>query len=574
MRRVAWLAAWPAGVALGAASVLFAGSDPGYAFVDTGPTVALELLAGYALIACGLIAWRRGSSSRFGVVLAAAGCGWFLLQWNNPGVGSPLGFSTGLVLFMSAPPVVAHALLTHPAASLRPLERTVLAVAYTGSLLVLGLLPALVFDPAAQGCSECPRNLLLVSDSTSLHRGLSRLGVYLGLAWALLLLALVAWRAARSTAATRRVTSPVFAAGCLYLGLVAAEFAVSLQRGYISNDPLDRRLWLGEAAALVLLALAIIWSWLRARQTRARLARLVVELAEAPAPGRLELALAHSLGDPELRLAYPLADGRYVDAAGQPLEPGRSSTRLVRGGVEVALVTHAAGLLDDSGTVDALASTAPLALEHERLHAELLAQLADLRASRARIVTTGDVERRRLERDLHDGAQQRLVALTLDLRLARIRLEAQPEPNQMLSACVRRAEDELRTALAELRTLASGIFPAVLGDEGLAAAIEALAEEASGQLRITSLSEQRLEPAVESAAYRLISETLKQAGADPVTVRSFMTKGLLVLELECKSAPTELNELEDRLGALDGKLELDDAANGGSRIRAEIPCAS
>ena len=573
MRRAGWLAAWPAGAAVGVSSVLFAQGDPDLAFADSTSRVIAELLAGYSLIACGLLLWRRAPGRRFGVLLAAAGCGWFVVEWNNPGVGSPLVFTIGLVLYAAAPPLVAHALLVYPAASLRRVEQAVLAVAYGGSLLALGLLPALVFDPAGQGCSQCPRNLLLVHGSPSLYRELNRGGVYLGLAWTLLVLALAGWRIGWSTAALRRLIVPVLAAGCVYLGLVAVDFAASLRRGYLSPDPLDRSLWLGEAGALVGLTLAVAWSWLRRRRTRAALARLVVELAGAPSPGRLEPALARSLGDPGLRLAYPLADGRYVDADGQQLHPGQASTPLVRDGIEVALLTHRPGLLDDPGLVDEVVASARLALDNERLHAELLAQLGDLRASRARIVTTGDAERRRLERDLHDGAQQRLVTLTLALQLARTHLENQFQPDRTLITRVGQADEELRATLAGLRKLATGIFPAVLADEGLAPAVEALAEDTLGQIRITKIPEQRFDAPVETAAYRLISETVKQAGTSPVRLNAYTADGLLVLELESHRPPIELGELEDRLGALDGTLELAPATGGPARIRAEIPCA-
>jgi signal transduction histidine kinase len=356
--------------------------------------------------------------------------------------------------------------------------------------------------------------------------------------------------------------------------LIAADFIASVGRGYLSSDPLDQRLWVGAALALVLLAVAVAWSWVRARRTRARLARLVVELAEAPSPGRLERALASSLGDPGLRLSYPLGDGHYIDADGQPRDPGRTNTALVRNGVEVALLTHKPGLLDDGALVQELSAAARLALENERLRAELLAQLADLRASRTRIVATGDAERRRLERDLHDGAQQRLVVLALELRVARLRLEADPEHDPTLVERVQAAEDRLRDALAALRGLATGIFPAVLADEGLAAAVQTLREDAEQRLRIVAVPEGRLAPTAETAAYRLISETLSHAGAHPVTLNAFVNNGRLVVELESERVPSDLTELEDRLGALDGTLEIARARNGHARIRAEIPCAS
>jgi signal transduction histidine kinase len=574
MRRTGWLAAWPASLALGAASIAFARSDPGYAFAQTGLEIAAELLAGYALIASGLLLARRAPTRRFGALLACGGCAWFLLEWSNPGVGSALVFTVGLVLYAAAPPLLAHALLAYPRTRPGLAERAAIATAYGGSLLALGILSALVYDPAAQGCHQCPANLLLVRGGASAYRHLNRPGVYLGLVWALLVLALLAWRLVRSSIAVRWLLGPVLAAGGAYLALVAADFAASLDRGYLSNDPIDRRLRLWQAAALAVLVLSLAWSWLRGRRTRARLARLVVELAGAPAPGALEHALARSLGDPGLRLTYPLADGRYVDPEGRPVDRGEESTALVRDGVEVALLSHKPGLLDDPGLVEALAATARLALDHERLRAELLAHLADLRSSRARVVLTADRERRRLERDLHDGAQQRLVALTIALRLARMQLQADPDCDDALVSRVEHADNELRAALDELRALANGIFPAVLADEGLAAAVQALAEETPGRIGIAGLPEQRLDPAVESAAYRLICQTINHEGTDPVQVAAHTNDGLLVVELDSQRAPRELSDLEDRIGALGGTLEVFHAAVGHARIHAEIPCAS
>ena len=574
MRRMGWLAAWPAGLLLGAASVWFARSDPDYAFAGSGPAIAAELAAGYALIASGLILARRRRPGRFGALLAAAGCGWFVLEWPNPGVGSPLVFTVGLVCYAAAPPLLTHALLVYPARPPRLAERAVAAAAYAGSLLALGLLTALVYDPAAQGCSQCPANLLLVHGSATVYRQLNRAGIYLGLVWAVLALGLLAGRLVRSSVAVRRQLAPVLAAGCAYLALVTAGFAVSVPRGYLSNDPIDRRLWLGEAGAVVLLTLGLAWSWLRARRTRARLARLVVELSAAPSPGALEQALARILDDPSLRLAYRLADGRHVDAEGGDVDPGPASTTLARGGAEVALLTHKPGLLEDPGLLDALAGTAGLAFEHERLRAELLAQLADLRGSRARIVATGDAERRRLARDLHDGAQHRLVALTIALGLIRTRLHADPGCDRAVLDRAGQADQELRAVLADLRALANGIFPAVLAEEGLAAAVEALAEDMPRRLRITGLPRERLDPAVESAAYRVIAETVKHAGPDPVRVAVGTHGGVLIVELDSETIPGGNTDLEDRLGALDGTLEFSHAPGGQVRIRAEIPCAS
>jgi len=574
LRRAAWLALWLSGLAFGVVSLAIARSAPDYGFVGSSLwSGAAALVAGWALIAVGLIAWARRPSSQFGLLLAAGGFAWFILEWNNPGMGSAFGFAVGLVLYAVCPPLIAHAGLAYPSGELSRLDRVVLVGAYVGAGLVLGLLAALVFDPASQGCGQCPRNLLLVDDDPGLFSRLNRVGVQLGLGWSFALIVLLALQLARSTPALLRLRIPVTAAVAAYLGLVAWEFQHSLERGTLGSDATDRRLWFGQAAALLAVSAGVAWSWLRGRRTRDAVARLVVELAGSPAPGGLRDVLAGTLGDPSLQLAYPLADGRCVDAQGRPLFLEGTVTPLVRGGQQVAFVAHRAGLLDDPGLAEEVAIASRLALENERLQAELAAQLEDLRASRARIIATGDSERRRLERDLHDGAQQRLVALSLSLRLARSKLGPFADPHRI--SRIDQAEKELRVAMGELRELANGIFPAVLTDEGLAPAVEALAEDGAAPIQIVALPEGRLEPAVETAAYFVVSEVVRRSRAAMVTVGATRCAGQLVVEIERDGdAPEDLVDLEDRVGALDGRLEILRGPGGRVRIRAEIPCES
>jgi signal transduction histidine kinase len=573
--RAVWLALWPIGLAAGVLSLAIGSGAPGYGFAGLSlRSATAELAAGWVLIAMGLVAWARRPASRFGPLLASGGFGWFLIEWNNPGIGSDLAFAIGLVLYAVCAPLIAHAALAYPSGRLSGwADRVGLAAAYAGAGLVLGLLPALVFDPASQGCGQCPRNLLLVRGEPSLFIGLNRVGIQLGLGWSLLLILLLALQLARSTSALLRLRIPVAAAAAAYLGLVAWDFQHSLERGVLSNDATDQRLWLGQAAALLALAAGVGWSWLRGRRTRDAVARLVVELASSPAPGGLRDVLAGMLGDPSLQLAYPLVDGRLVDAHGRPLPLEGTVTPLVRGGQQVAFLAHRAGLLDDPGLAEEVAAASRLALENERLQAELSAQLEDLRASRVRIITTGDSERRRLERDLHDGAQQRLVGLSLSLRLARSKLGPSADPT--LLPQIGEAEGELLIALGELREVARGIFPAVLADEGLAAAIEALAEDATVPIRITALPERRLEPVVETAAYFVVSEMVRRSRANTVTVGAVHDNGHLVVQIEGDGdGPEVLVGLEDRVGALDGRLEVQHLAGERVRIRAEIPCES
>ena len=561
----------PVGVAFGAFSLSIALGESSYSFAG-GSTArsAAELIAGWSLLGVGLVAWERRPTSSFGALLCASSFGWFLLEWNNPGAGSALVFTTGLVVFLAASPLVAHAVVSYPDGRLRGLlDRIAVAAAYAGAIVLLGLLPTLVFDPRAEGCTECPRNLLLVTGDRNLYNTLNRIGVRAGLGWSILLVVLIAWRLTRLTPARRWLAAPVLICGCTYVALVAADFIHAFGRGFMSNDRIDRQLWLWQALALVALSLSVVWPWLRAWQAKAEVARLVIELVESPAPGGLRDLLARTLGDPSLELAYPLQEGKLVNARGQPVTLSGQITPLIRGGREVARLGHRPGLLDNAEQVEVVAATARLALENERLHAETQAQLDELLASRARVIAAGDAERRRLEQNLHDGAQQRLVALSLSLRLAR---SGSGSPDHSLDGGIDQAESELGAALAELRELAHGIFPAVLADEGLAAALEALSEEAP--LRITELPDHRLEPTVESAVYFIVSEALKRSPANELEIAARCSNGALVIDLAGSGPLGDVTDFEDRIQALDGTLTIVRSQNARVTIHAEIPCES
>ena len=572
--RVVRIAVLLLGVSVGVYSLALARSASAYSFGGSSLYAsAAELIAGLALLGVGLIAMTRPREARLGAILAAASVAWFMLEWNNPGAGNAFVFSLGLALYVAAPPLVAHAVLTYPDGRIRSrLDLAGLALAYTGAILVLGFVAASVFDPAAEGCSQCPGNLLLVRGASGAYQTIEQAGFGLAAGWSLLLIGLIIAGLIRATPARRRLCAPVAVAGCVYLGLIGADFAVSVGRGFLSNDPQDRRLWLGEAIALLGLALAVAWAWLRARRTRSELARLVVEVAESPPPGGLRDLLASTLHDPSLALGYRLGDGRLVDARGRPVRLDGQTTGLVRAGREVAVLSHREGLFSAPGSAEQVATAAGLAFDNERLQAEVRAQLEELRASRSRIVATGDAERRRMERDLHDGAQQRLVVLALSLRVARSRLASDPPPD--IVARIDEAEAEARLALAELRELARGIFPAVLDEGGLAAAVESLAEDPAIVLEIEELPSERFAPGLEAAAYFVVSEAVRQDPSRPRSVSAWQRHGVLVVEVRSDAAPAQMVGFEDRVGALDGSVDVVHEQDGRVTIRAVMPCES
>jgi signal transduction histidine kinase len=565
-------------LALGIVSVGVARHDPVGSFAGRSALGGVaELAAGWSLVAAGVLFWERHRSNRFGLLLTAAGFAWFLPEWSNPGVGTALGFTVGLVGFVACPPLLAHAGLAYPTGRLRSrLELAVVTVSYGGALLLLGLLPATVFEPKPSGCFECKRNLALIRGDASLFDMFNRYGLRIGIGWLAVLGVLLLWRSVRSSRTGATLLLLVLVPAMVYLGLVAWDFQHSLPRGILSYDSFDRRVWRYEAVAVATLAFAVGWGLLRERQARASIARLIVELGQMPKPGAVRDALRKTLGDSGLEIAYrrPQAGG-YVDPSGRPVElrpgPRQAVTPLLRGDAPVAALVHDSRLLDQPYLLQEVLDGARIAVENEQLQAEVRTQLEELRASRARIVETGDAERRRLERDLHDGAQQRLLALSYDLRLARATAEADGDPE--LVTLLAAAGDQAQTALGELRELAHGIYPAILAEAGLGPALATLADEVPLPVELGEAPPERFPAPVETAAYLAVSEAVDDAarrGASfaSADVRREGTQLIVVVGDDGGSRSSDLVHLADRIGALGGKLEV-----RGTTLRAVIPCA-
>ena len=338
--------------------------------------------------------------------------------------------------------------------------------------------------------------------------------------------------------------------------------------------------------ALLTVPAALLWGLLRSRLARGGLADLFRELGTRRGV-RLEAGLAKTLGDPRLVLAYRVPGERsYIDGSGQPVTPpapggDRTAAPIERDGRELGILVYDASLDDDPELVEAVAATAAIALDDARLQAESEDRLAELRASRERIVAASDAERRRLERNLHDGAQQRLVSVALQLRMIQTHIRSDPALAEQL---VSSASDELSQSLEDLRELARGIHPAVL-NHGLQAALKSLASRASVPTSVSFRSPERLPEPVELAAYFVACEALanvaKYAQATQTTVRVSRRDGVAVIEIADdgvggadESAGTGLQGLADRVAALDGRLRILSPPGGGTVVTAELPCES
>jgi signal transduction histidine kinase len=351
-------------------------------------------------------------------------------------------------------------------------------------------------------------------------------------------------------------------------------------------------LWV-EDVAILAVPVAFLGGLLRSRLARYGVGELVVEL-NTTVGGELRSAVSRALGDPSVEIAYWVRDlDGYVDADGRRIElpiddPDRAVTVITRAEERIGALVHDPALREEPGLLDAVCAAAGLAMENQRLHAEVLARLAEVSASRARIVEAADAERRRVERNLHDGAQQRLVTLSLALTMARSRLANETitsveSPGSHVGELLSEAAEELVLALRELRELGRGIHPAILTEEGLDAALHSLAERSPVPVELSAQVGAALPQQVEAAAYYVVSEALanvaKYAGASMVQVTVHRCARNLRVEVAddgtggAVARPgSGLEGLGDRVAALDGRLVVDSPPGQGTRVRAEIPC--
>lgn len=527
---------WPVGAAFGIAAewIFFGWGDPRHWVPD--------LVTGWTLIACGLVAWSRRPDSRSGALMAATGFSWFLGNFATTGV-VPVDWVGAHALYVYRGPLI-HLLVTYPSGRLSSrLDRAAVAVGYA----------AAVVTPVSR--SEVATFVLAV-----------------------LLVAVCARSYLRAAGPARRARLLALrAAAGLGLVLVGGAAAHVMVPAGDANDPS----LLALEATLCALAGALLAGLLSRAWERAAVTDLVVELGQSRS-GTLRDELARALGDPTLEVGYWLPNAAaFVDSEGRTFalpDPGseRSVTRIEREGQPVAALVHDPAVLDDPSLREAVSSAAQLAAANARLQAEVRAQVVELRASQLRILEAGDEERRRLERRLHEGAEQRLKRLAEQLR--RKRLSARTDPARER---IDRTEAQLARTLEELRQLAHGLHPRVLAEAGLAGALASLAEQAPVPVEIAAPAT-KLPAEVEAVAYFLCAEALaniaKHASAYRVSISVTTGGGRVRIEIEDDGVGgadpargTGLRGLADRVEALGGTLHADSPLGGGTRLAAEIP---
>jgi signal transduction histidine kinase len=526
-----------------------------YAYVSPGFAV-LASLTGAALLATA-VALAASTRTLAAVATFALGCAWSADVWAGWANAPTLVRNLGMLL---APALAALALLMIATLLLPPSRARQLAVATSAAGLGAAIVLWLVRDPYLD--RYCWRDCLAhpfapVADA-ELARTATNITLVLGAFCGALAAVLCARRLVQGGDRVP-VLLAGFASGC---ALAARETALRFEPAESPKALLYACLFV--ACALALLALAASVGYLALRPWIVR--RQIAALATEPdvSAGGLEAALAAALGDPQLQVGYPLTGGGVLtDASGLALTFVGNPARIVRGDELIALVGSPAGTPSPDALERALGPAARLALSNERLRAEESFRLNELTQLRRRIVATGDETCRRLERDLHDGAQQRLLALTIDLRVAQkhARAAGRPDVERLLGAAVERVV----AATDELRDVAHGIFPVTLANAGLVPALESLADDHPLVLSVGLEPGRRFPPDVETAAYAVVMEAVKGA-LDPVRVSVEERGSQLLLLVDAANRNGHAIAAEQRVRAAGGTC-----TRVGRRLEATLP---
>jgi signal transduction histidine kinase len=544
----------------------------------------VTLGVGWSFAGFGLFAWVVWPTSLAGPLMVGVGLAWFARTLGA--VDHPWVSSAGLLVGSLYLGVLGQLIVTYPSGRLETRSQTLVVVAVYLCTVPLNVV-SVWLHRSAPPCRDCPYYNLLIDDrAAAAPTGGDQVLFAFIVAVIAAAFVVMAQRWHAATPAGRRRSAPALWGATTILAVLVIH-RLSFMLGV--PEPVSTLFYWAVTCVLVLWPVGLFVGLARAHLDRSAVADLVVEFDGPLPPGGMRGALARALHDPSVEVAYWLP-GRdvFVDESGVTVDApsedgGRAVTMLARDGELIAALTHDPVLADQPRLVSAVAAAAGLAIENERLHAQARAHLIEINASRARIVAAAGAERRRVERNLHDGAQQRMLNLMLALQLAKVRLDA----NRYSDAAhaIDAAMTELTQALTELRELARGIHPAVLTQSGLGPAVHALAQRSSVPVRVTDdLGELRFPDAVEETAYFVVSEALanvtKHAHASQAMVGIHQLDDNVIVEITDDGVGGAsvrdgdgLRGLQDRVDAYSGLLHIDSPAGGGTRITATLPCA-
>jgi len=540
---------------------------------------AVDLLWVAAMVAT---YWRDPDGPMWKLFLAWQVVGALGVLWVFP---TSLTWTVSQLMIGFSSVVFVHLVLAFPSGRLTDrYDRLLVGGAYV-FIAVSRIAWLIVWSPPFHKDAFTPRNPFLLIPSSELAWLFGPFAILMITPFLFALVLIGLWRHwQRASPATRRALLPVMVAAPIQLALTVAWHAADANptgwdflRVALQN-PL-------AGLAGVVFPLGFLIGTVQARLARGGIADLAVELGRGVPLGSLRDTLARTLRDPTLVLAFPAPAGAgYVDSAGQPVElPATASghravVHVQRADETLAVLSYDAAIQrEDPERIDAVVSVARLALENERLAAQVRAQLDEVKASRVRIVEAGDAERRRIERDLHDGAQQRLVVLAMRLDQAR---QESAEAADLIDS----TRAELLTVVREVRDLARGLHPTILTESGLAAAVDSLAERTP--FAVTSdVTDKRYPAEVEVAAYFVIAEGLtnvaRYAGATEAHVEIKEVDDRLIVTVSDNgrggadpSRGSGLRGLADRVATIGGDLQVSSERGGGTTLMASLPAGA
>jgi len=555
-----------------------------------------ELAERYALIvavpiAVGLYAWRDGRHARFGRLLVLIGFAWFLPSLSAS--STDWLYTVGRVSGWTVEVGLIYLVLAFPSGRLKdPIDRRL----FGAIVAIVGLLymPTLLIDQSFPQPSpwsscvppDCPGNAFMVvgSEPGILDAAIVPVRELL----TILLMAAVALRLAqrvkRATPLMRRTLTPVLAMAIVRVGTFGVSIAV--RRADPDSTVVEVLIWV-ILLGLPAMSIAFLIGLVRWRLfTADALLGLAAGIRHDPRPDELRDLIATALNDPSVELAYrdPGASTGWVDGDGAEIPPprdgpGRCCTMVVDDGRPVAAIVHDDVLADQRSFVQAVGSYGLTWEDNHRLAARVEESLRELRESRARILAAADDERRRIERDLHDGGQQRLVALRVRLELADETMRDSPARARRM---LQQLGAEVDAALDELRSLAAGVYPSLLADRGLADALRSAALRSPVPASVAVTGEDRYNQDVEAAVYFCCLEALQNVAkhapaAHGVTI-SLERNGDLRFSVaddgpgfDVEVAGNGLVNMHDRVSAVGGTLEIKSAPGAGTEVVGHVP---
>jgi signal transduction histidine kinase len=548
-------------------AVMLADRHPELSLGGGGVTAsAIQVGAVLALTAAGLSQVVNAGTRRLGVLFVVAAVSMTAGTAPAPSIRWSWLFTAALVLAAATPLLLGSAGLLWYGDRRWARRAVVIALVPIG---LSGIFPALLFDPAAAGCHDCPANLLQVWSATDSYQAVVRMGLVATLAWEAGAVGLIVVMLRRLPRIAQPVSSPVMvgAAGICAVAAISAAHTLSLPT--VEVDRPVQLAWLVQCCLALVMAGGVAARPGMNRRLSRRLARQVTSVF--PDREGLRQTFADVVGDPELRLVFP------SQTKLRPAGAGAGWLRVARGDVPVVELHYSPTVQPAADRLVTAVRSAGPALEFAAARESLAAEEAELQHSRQRIVQRGDEARRRIERNLHDGAQQRLIALSMMAGRARRQAVTPPEV-----AVFSAAQHEILKALDEVRTIARGLFPAALSDDGLPAALRELQDHSPVPLRIDHIDVTDLPLPTAMATYRLIADTVQYLGADPrpgsLLVALGSRAGHLHLRLILPRGPggdldsgSWLRHAQDRVDALSGSVSI--CPEGDQLlVEAVIPC--